>query len=135
MGMAQRRAARRPLVIASAPLVEHLLLLPPAPARVDTAPISPRPRPPPPPPPTAPLPAPHRSPPHRPTAPSHPRSTVFHTDLSWSDGGVGEAVASKVEEYEMEFNKVRPPGSGGGAGRGGLRGGGGGQGEGQSTRT
>jgi len=32
-------------------------------------------------------------------------STAFTTDLSWSDGGIGEAVASKVEEYEMEFNK------------------------------
>jgi len=32
-------------------------------------------------------------------------STAFTTDLSWSDGGIGDAVASKVEEYEMEFNK------------------------------
>mmetsp|Transcript_3812 Transcript_3812/g.9573 ORF Transcript_3812/g.9573 Transcript_3812/m.9573 type:complete len:289 (-) Transcript_3812:266-1132(-) len=32
-------------------------------------------------------------------------STEFSTSLSWSDGGVGEAVARKVEEYEMDFNK------------------------------
>lgn len=32
-------------------------------------------------------------------------STNFKCDLSWSGGGVGNAMAEKVEEYEMEFNK------------------------------
>ena len=59
-----------------------------------------------------------------PPSPPIPRSTAFTTDLSWSDGGIGEAVASKVEEYEMEFNKVsrqdwgEGPGGGAGVGRG-----------------
>jgi len=32
-------------------------------------------------------------------------STSFKCDLSWGGGGVGDAMASKVEEFEMEFNK------------------------------
>ena len=35
------------------------------------------------------------------------RSTTFKSELSWGEGGVGEAMAKKVEEYEMAFNKVR----------------------------
>ena len=93
--------------VASAPLVEHLLLLPPLPPHASI----------PPPPPPPPPPIPHRPPPI-------PRSTAFTTDLSWSDGGIGEAVASKVEEYEMEFNKVSRQdwGEGPGGGRGVRRG-------------